>query len=106
MTMQWSPAGGILTSAEVRRALESRPGWHRRRDGLTREVRCRDFASARGLAERLADEATYYGRHPEIVIHDDGRMLISLAGPNHAGVTVADLALADEVDRVVAAERA
>jgi hypothetical protein len=44
---------------ERRQALESRPGWHRRGDGLARELRRSDFPCARGLAERLADEATY-----------------------------------------------
>jgi pterin-4a-carbinolamine dehydratase len=105
MTRHWSPGGGVLTPAEVGRALETRPGWERWPDRLVRELRCRDFVSARRLAERLADEATYYGRHPQIVIHDDGRMSISVAGPNHAGLTVADLTLADDVDRVIEAER-
>lgn len=104
MTMQWSPTGGILTPANVRRALESRPGWHPRRDGVERELRSRDFASARRSSDRLADEATYCGRYPDIAIHDDGRILISLAGANHAGVTVADLALADVVDCLLEAE--
>ena len=101
MTMEWHPSGGILTTAEVPRALESRPGWRRRNGGLVRELQCRDFAVARSLADRLADEATYFGRHPEIAIHDDGRIVLSLVGPNHAGVTVADLTLADMVDRAV-----
>jgi pterin-4a-carbinolamine dehydratase len=94
-------SGGILTPAEVRRALDSRRGWRQRADGLAREVRCRDFASARSLGARLADEVTYYGRHPELAIHDDGRLVVALVDSNHAGVTIADLRLADEVDRVI-----
>lgn len=71
---------------------------------VERELRSRDFASARRSSDRLADEATYCGRYPDIAIHDDGRILISLAGANHAGVTVADLALADVVDCLLEAE--
>ena len=71
--------------------------------GLAREVRCRDFASARSLGDRLADEATYHGPHPEFAIHEDGR-IVSVVGPNRAGVTVADLTLADKVDRVIEEE--
>jgi pterin-4a-carbinolamine dehydratase len=101
MTIEWQPSSGILSPSEVGRALESRPGWHRRDGGLVRELQCRDFAVARGLADRLADEVSYYGRRPEIAIHDDGRLVVTLAGPNHAGVTVADLRMADMIDGVV-----
>jgi pterin-4a-carbinolamine dehydratase len=99
--MNWRPSGGILTAAEVPRALESRPGWHWRKNGLVRELQFRDFASARGFAERLADAATYYGQRPDIAIRDDGRVVLSLFNHNHAGVTVADLALADRIDRAI-----
>jgi pterin-4a-carbinolamine dehydratase len=92
--MSWRPSGGILTAAEVDRALESRPGWRRDKRGLVRELRFQDFASARRIGDRLANEASYYGRHPDIAIHDDGRLVVSLVEPNHSGVTVADLALA------------
>ena len=101
MTIEWSPSGGILAHGEVGRALESRPDWRRQAGGLAREVRCRDFASARSLGDRLADEATYYGRHAEFAIYEDGRIVVSVVGPNHVGVTVADLTLADKVDRVI-----
>jgi pterin-4a-carbinolamine dehydratase len=53
------------------------------------------------LADRLARDATYFGRHPDIAIRDDGRIVLSLNGPNHAGVTVADLKLADMVELAV-----
>ena len=100
MTIEWQPAGGILTAAEVHRALESRPGWRRQGYGLVRALRCRDFATASDLGDRLADEVDYYGRHPDTAVHDDGRLVLTLAGPNHAGVTVGDLRLADMIDRV------
>jgi pterin-4a-carbinolamine dehydratase len=101
MTMEWRPSGGILTAAEVGRALESRPGWHWNTRGLVRELRFRDFASARGFAEHLADAATYYGQRPDIAIRDDGRVVLSLVNHNHAGVTVADVALADRIERAI-----
>ena len=99
--MTWHPSGGILSAAEVGRALEDRPSWHRNRRGLVRALQFRDFASARGFAERLADTATYYGQRPDIAIRDDGRVVLSLVNHNHAGVTVADLALADRIDRAI-----
>jgi ATP-dependent Clp protease ATP-binding subunit ClpB len=94
-------AGGILTAAEVPRALESRPGWHWRNNGLVRALQFRDFGSAHRFAEQLADSATYYGQRPDIAIRDDGRVVLSLVNHNHAGVTVADLALADMIDRAI-----
>ena len=99
--MTWHPSGGILSAAEVGRALEDRPSWHRNRRGLVRALQFRDFASARGFAEQLADTATYYGQRPDIAIRDDGRVVLSLVNHNHAGVTVADLALADRIDRAI-----
>jgi pterin-4a-carbinolamine dehydratase len=89
------------SAAVVGRALESRPGWHRNRRGLVRARQFRDFASARGFAEQLADTAMYYGKRPDIAIRDDGRVVMSLVNHNHAGVTVADLALADRIDRAI-----
>jgi pterin-4a-carbinolamine dehydratase len=99
--MTWHPSGGILSAAEVGRALEDRPSWHRNRRGLVRALQFRDFASARGFAEQLAGRATYFGQRPDIAIRDDGRVVLSLVNQNHAGVTVADLALADRIDRVI-----
>jgi pterin-4a-carbinolamine dehydratase len=101
MTIEWQPSGGILTPAEVHRALDSRPGWRPQGYGLVRALRCRDFAAASDLGDRLADEVDYYGRHPDIAIHDDGSLEVTLVGPTHAGVTVADMRLADMIDRVV-----
>ena len=74
MTMEWHPSGGILTPAEVPRALESRPDWRRQDGGLVRELQCRDFAVARSLADRLADEADVLrtsprDRHPRRRAH-------------------------------------
>ena len=99
--MKWRPSSGILSAAEVGRALEDRPSWHRNRRGLVRALQFRDFASARGFAEQLADTATYFGQRPDIAIRDDGRVVLSLVNHNHAGVTVADLALADRIDRAI-----
>ena len=93
--------GGILTAAEVGRALETRPGWHRDERGLVRELQFRDFATARRFAEHVTDEVTHYGHRPDLAIRDDGRLVISLVNHNHAGVTVADLALADKIDRAI-----
>jgi hypothetical protein len=42
-----------------------------------------------------------HDRRPDLAVHADGQ---SLVGPNHAGVTVAQLALADEVDGLTEAE--
>jgi pterin-4a-carbinolamine dehydratase len=98
--MTWRPSSGILSAAEVGRALEDRPGWHRNGRGLVRALQFRDFASARGFAEQLGD-TEYYRQRPDIAIRDDGRLVLSLVNHNHAGVTVADLALADKIDRAL-----
>jgi pterin-4a-carbinolamine dehydratase len=93
--------GGILTAAEVGRELESRPRWHSNSRGLVRRLQFRDFATARSLVEQIADAATYYGQRPDVTIRDDGRVVLSLVNRNHAGVTAAELALADRIDRAI-----
>jgi pterin-4a-carbinolamine dehydratase len=101
MTTSWQPAGGILTAAEIGRALETRPGWHRKENGLVRVLQFRDFGRARSFARELADGATYFGHRPDIAVRENGRLVLSLVNHNHAGVTVADLALADTIDRAI-----
>ena len=99
--MNSHPSGGILTAAEVGRALESRPGWRYSGNALVRALQFRDVASVRAFAEQLADSATYFGHRPDVAVRDDGHVVLSLVNHNHAGVTVAELALADKIDGVL-----
>lgn len=102
----WRPRPGILSGSDLRRALRERPAWRLTAQRLVRELRFKDFPEALGFVERLAGEAEDFGRHPDICLHDGKRVLVSVASPRHAGITVGDLRLTDKVDAVAERYRA
>lgn len=99
----WRPRRGILPGWELRRELRTRPAWRLAGQQLVREWHFKDFTEAFGFVERLADEVEDFGRRPDICLIGGNRVRVSVANPNHAGVTVAELRMIGKVD--AAAER-
>jgi pterin-4a-carbinolamine dehydratase len=97
----WRPRAGVLSAAELRRALGDHPGWRLDGERLVRELRFRDFRDAFGLVERLAGEVEDFGRQPDICLVDGNRVRVAVANPNRAGLTVTELRLVGKVDGVV-----
>jgi len=94
---------GVLRAQ--RPALAEHPAWTRRGERLEREVRCVDFPDALEVVTRLGTQVEHFGRRPDIAIVDGNRVRISVANPNHAGITRAELSLVDRVDRVLERDR-
>lgn len=92
---------GILTAAELRRALREHPEWKIDGQQLVRELRFKDFERAFACVRRLAAEARDFQRHSDICLQDGNRVRVSIANPNHAGFTVGELRLAERVDAVL-----
>ena len=80
--------------------------WRRRGDALIRDFRFRDFPAALAFVDLVGTEAVDYQRRPDLAISDFNRVRVTVANPNRAGVTAAELRLADRVDAVVAAQGA
>jgi pterin-4a-carbinolamine dehydratase len=80
--------------------------WHRRGDALTRDFHFRDFPAALAFVDLLGSAAVDYQRRPDLAISDFNRVRVTVANPNHAGLTAAELRLAARVDAVVAAQDA
>jgi pterin-4a-carbinolamine dehydratase len=101
----WHPARGILSPRDLQRALQAHPAWRLRGQRLTRTLRCKEHAEALGWVNRIAAEVDHFGRRPDLAISGSSRVLVSVSNPNHAGVTTAEIALIDQVDRVVERHR-
>jgi pterin-4a-carbinolamine dehydratase len=80
--------------------------WRRRGDVLTRDFHFRDFPAALAFVDLVGTEAVDYQRRPDLAISDFNRVRATVANPNHAGLTAAELRLAERVDAVVAAQGA
>jgi 4a-hydroxytetrahydrobiopterin dehydratase len=79
------------------------PGWRRVGESLTRELSFRDFDQAIAFVERVAASAEDHLRRPDICILEFNRVRLTITNPHHAGVTAAELRLAEKVDQVIAA---
>jgi 4a-hydroxytetrahydrobiopterin dehydratase len=80
--------------------------WRRRGDALIRDFRFRDFPAALAFVDLVGTEAVDYQRRPDLAISDFNRVRVTVANPNHAGLTAGELRLAARVDAVVAAQGA
>jgi 4a-hydroxytetrahydrobiopterin dehydratase len=94
----WRPRAGVLSAAELQRALGDHPAWHLDGERLVRELQFRDFGDAFRFVERLAGEVEDFDRHPDICLVDGNRVRVAVANPNRMGVTVAELRLVGKVD--------
>jgi 4a-hydroxytetrahydrobiopterin dehydratase len=72
-------------------------------ESLTRELSFRDFDQAIAFVERVAASAEDHLRRPDICILEFNRVRLTITNPHHAGVTAAELRLAEKVDQVIAA---
>jgi pterin-4a-carbinolamine dehydratase len=102
----WRPTSGILRPGELRPALRAHPAWTANGRRLTRALRTKDYAEALAWLDAIAAEVDHFGRRPDLAIVATNRVLVGVENPNHAGVTTAELALVEQVDRLVARRRA
>jgi pterin-4a-carbinolamine dehydratase len=86
------------TSATTRHPAAA--GWRLVGQRLVRELSFRDFEQALACVERVATAEDYL-RRPDMCILDFNRVRLQIANPNHAGVTEAELRLADKVNAVI-----
>jgi 4a-hydroxytetrahydrobiopterin dehydratase len=90
----------ILTEDEVREALAGRPAWKRTGDSLVRERALKDWGQALAFLDRIGQAVDDWGRHPDIALTSGNRVRITVANPNGAGITDAELRLVQKVDEV------
>jgi 4a-hydroxytetrahydrobiopterin dehydratase len=87
-----------LTDDEIRRRLETLPGWELAEGKVGKEYRFDDFRQAIAFVNRVADAADAADHHPDIHNTYD-RVRLDLHTHSEGGVTDKDLALAETVER-------
>jgi 4a-hydroxytetrahydrobiopterin dehydratase len=76
-------------------------GWSRSGESLVRECSFRDFDAAIAFLQRVAACAEDHLRRPDMCILDFNRVRLTITNPHHAGVTQAELRLAQKVNEVI-----
>jgi len=76
-------------------------GWHRQGQALIRELEFRDFSDAIAFLERVAETVDDYRRRPDMCILSYNRVRLSITNPHHAGITAAELRLAEKVSLII-----
>lgn len=91
-----------LTEAERDAALAALPPWRLRDDGLAivRDLKFADFAEAFGFMARVAIHAEKVDHHPEWA-NVYNRVSVTLTTHDAGGLSLRDVALAREIDRIV-----
>ncbi|HVR04927.1 MAG TPA: 4a-hydroxytetrahydrobiopterin dehydratase [Solirubrobacteraceae bacterium] len=74
--------------------------WSRQGDAVVREYKLADFAAAIAFVNRVAELAERANHHPDILVHGWNRVRLELSTHSAGGLTAADFALAEEIDRL------
>jgi pterin-4a-carbinolamine dehydratase len=91
--------------AVTEQQVEALRGWRRQGEALVRELTMRDFDEALAMVELLAHAAEDHFRRPDMCISEFNRVRLTIENPHHAGITLAEVRLAEKVNAVVDAER-
>jgi pterin-4a-carbinolamine dehydratase len=91
--------------AGTEQELEALRGWRRQGEALVRELVMRDFDEALAMVELLAHAAEDHFRRPDMCISEFNRVRLTIENPHHAGITLAEVRLAEKVNAVVDAGR-
>jgi 4a-hydroxytetrahydrobiopterin dehydratase len=89
----------VLTSDELRRALDGLPGWSGDPTGIRRTVEAPDFPTAIRVVDDVAAAAEEIDHHPDIDIRWR-RLTFVLSTHSAGGVTERDVDLARRIDAV------
>jgi pterin-4a-carbinolamine dehydratase len=83
-----------LTERQLRGWIAEHPQWRVSGEALVRDLTVRDFDAALGLVEQVARAVDDHGRRPDMCISEFNRVQLRVANPHHAGLTQAELRLA------------
>ena len=89
-----------LDDAELRFQMRDLEGWKVLGDAIHKDFTFRGFRAAIAFVNRVAEQATAAGHHPDLEIHYD-RVVVSLSTHDAGGVTEKDVELAEKIDSVV-----
>jgi 4a-hydroxytetrahydrobiopterin dehydratase len=94
-----SVAAELLDDDDIERRLAGSE-WRRDGDELVREYELEDFAGAMRFVNRVAEVAEAANHHPDILVYGWKRVRLSVTNHAAGGLTAADFALAEVLDRL------
>jgi 4a-hydroxytetrahydrobiopterin dehydratase len=89
-----------LDDADLRFAMRDLEGWKLLGDAIHKDYSFRGFRAAIAFVNRVAEQASAVGHHPDLEIHFN-RVVVSLSTHDAGGVTEKDVELAEKIDSVV-----
>ena len=66
-----------------------------------REIEFRDFSDAVAFLERIAFSVEHHRRRPDMYVLSYTCVRLTIGNPEHAGLTAAEIRLAEELDRLI-----
>jgi 4a-hydroxytetrahydrobiopterin dehydratase len=90
----------LLAAKELSSALKKLPDWEKEGEAITRTVEFESFTEAVDFVNDLAEIAEEAHHHPDIDIRY-AKVGLSLTTHDVGGLTVADIELAQRIDRLV-----
>lgn len=87
----------LLSESEIQDRLSSVPGWRREGKTIVREFEFKDFPTAIGFVNRIAEAAESAWHHPDIDIRWN-KVRLSLSTHDQGGLTAKDFDLAGTFD--------
>jgi 4a-hydroxytetrahydrobiopterin dehydratase len=88
-----------LADREIEQRLTG-SAWSREGQAIVRELKFADFAGAIAFVNLVAELAERANHHPDMLVHGWNRVRLTLSTHSQGGLTEADFALADEIDRL------
>ncbi len=88
-----------LNPLQIQNALQSLPGWSRKRSAIRRVFEFKDFVVAIRFVKAVAILAEKARHHPDIDIRWN-RVTLSLTTHDEGGLTLKDIQLAGKCDRL------
>jgi 4a-hydroxytetrahydrobiopterin dehydratase len=89
----------LLSDDEIARRLAGSE-WTRDGQTIVRERKLADFPAAIAFVNRVAEAAEAANHHPDILVHGWNRVRLELSTHSEGGLTEADFALAQQIDRL------
>lgn len=77
------------------------PGWRRSGRSLHRELAFRDFDQAIAFVTQVANAAEDHLRRPDMCIVAVNHVRLTITNPHRAGLTLAEMRLAEKVNVVI-----
>ena len=90
----------ILNENELRKSLESLPGWKLAGKAIERQIEFPDFKAAMAFVNRVAEAAESANHHPDITINYN-KVRFTLISHDSGGVTQRDIKMAGKINQLL-----